>query len=299
MGSKEKEDVKVDEVVDEKVKGRKCFIITPIGSSNDAIFRHINGVIQSVIRPVLKDYGFSDVRAAHEISDPGSINNQLVNRIVDDDLVIANLTGKNPNVMYELCLRHAVAKPVIHICEEGTNLPFDIKGERTIFYTNDMYGSEELKTELTKALKSISYDKEYKDNPIYSAIQIGNILKTGDNDKIDANSLILREIQRLSQEVSALNIDGNGNTTTTKTLKLRSYSNTFTILINSGSQDEIELFGMALLKNVKSFEVARLETSSDMSTMFLSFINPVDSEKIKRIINMEALARGIQISIVK
>lgn len=208
MGTEDKADVKVDEVNDNNVKGRKCFIITPIGSSEDAIFRHINGVIQSVIRPVLKEYGFSDVRAAHEISDPGSINNQLVNRIIDDDLVIANLTGKNPNVMYELCLRHAVAKPVIHICEEGTILPFDIKGERTIFYTNDMYGCGELKRELMDTLKCIDYEAEYKDNPIYSAIKISSIIKNSDkneNGKMDTDMLIIQQMDKLAQEVSIIN----------------------------------------------------------------------------------------------
>ena len=96
--------------------GKTCFIITPIGSSESSIFRHINGVIKNVIRPILLENEFADIKAAHEISEPGSINTQLINRIVHDDLVIANLTGNNPNVMYELCLRHVVAKPIIHIC---------------------------------------------------------------------------------------------------------------------------------------------------------------------------------------
>lgn len=122
----------------------KCFIITPIGNSDSEIFRQISGVINSVIKPTLKKYGFLDIKAAHEISEPGSINTQIINRIVNDDLVIANLTENNPNVMYELCLRHVTAKPIIHICEIGTTLPFDIKDNRTIFYKNDMYGVFEL-----------------------------------------------------------------------------------------------------------------------------------------------------------
>lgn len=297
MGSKEKEDVKVDEVVDEKVKGRKCFIITPIGSSNDAIFRHINGVIQSVIRPVLKDYGFSDVRAAHEISDPGSINNQLVNRIIDDDLVIANLTGKNPNVMYELCLRHAVAKPVIHICEEGTNLPFDIKGERTIFYTNDMYGSEELKTELIKALNGINYDKEYKDNPIYSAIQIGNILKMGDNEKIDASSLILREIQRLSQEIASANKnDYKARTSTSKNILFDiEAQKKFIIKARNYSDDQFDFFLDELFNMADSYGGATLNRDVISGDITLDFNLHVDRKQI--IDNIHRIAAGCDIEI--
>lgn len=168
---------------------KSCFIITPIGDSNSPIFRKINGVITSTIRPVLQEMGFSDISAAHEINKVGSINTQIVNRIVYDDLVIANLTENNPNVMYELCLRHVVAKPIIHICEKGTVLPFDIKDNRTIFYENDMLGVEELKEKLKKYLEEIDYEKEHTDNPVYLGLQIGKLLKKnligeyGENDK--------------------------------------------------------------------------------------------------------------------
>ncbi|MTK05689.1 MAG: hypothetical protein F8N38_01185 [Hungatella sp.] len=297
MSTKEKADVGVgvSSNKDNKAEERKCFIITPIGNSDSEIFRHINGVIQSVIRPVLKDCGFTDIRAAHEISDPGSINNQLVNRIIDDDLVIANLTGKNPNVMYELCLRHAVAKPVIHICEEGTNLPFDIKGERTIFYKNDMYGSEELKIELIKSLNSINYEKEYKDNPIYSAIHLGKILKTGDNEKIDANTLILREIQRLSQELASINNDRSQRSFSSR--RTKSSNNTFVISIDSESEDSINLFKSALLNMSRSYGGAIIQMSIDMTKIYMEFNNPVDSNIITDAIIKEALNIGIDVEV--
>ena len=163
--------------VQESENRKKCFIITPIGNENSDTFRKAKGVIESVIKPVLKEYGFYDIKPAYEINVSGMINTQIINRIIDDDLVISNLTGNNPNVMYELCLRHVVAKPIIHICEEGTTLPFDIKDNRTIFYTNDMLGVEELKANMVKFMKEIEYDAEYMDNPIYSAYRYGKLLK--------------------------------------------------------------------------------------------------------------------------
>ena len=97
-----------------KEQEKKCFIITPIGNENSDTFRKAKGVIESVIKPVLKGYGFDDIKPAYEINVSGMINTQIINRIIDDDLVVANLTGHdnigpNPNVMYELCLRHVVA----------------------------------------------------------------------------------------------------------------------------------------------------------------------------------------------
>lgn len=160
-------------------QGKRCFIITPIGDENSDIFRNAKGVIESSIKPILVKFGFNDVKPSYEIMESGMIGNQIINRIVNDDLVVANLTDNNPNVMYELAVRHAVAKPIIHICERKleTVLPFDIKDNRTIFYTNDMLGVTELQNCFEKYVANIDYSRDYKDNPIYSGIEMSKILK--------------------------------------------------------------------------------------------------------------------------
>lgn len=184
-----------------KASKKKCFIITPIGDEGSEIFRMVKGVIESVIKPVLERNGFEDIKPAYEMLESGMIGNQIVDRIVHDDLVIANLTGNNPNVMYELAIRHAAAKPVIHICEAGTNLPFDIKDSRTIFYKNDMLGTKELIEGLERFVKEVDYEKEYIDNPIYNGIQTGRILKDlNDSGKQDEAQLLQQIINLLSNQ---------------------------------------------------------------------------------------------------
>ncbi len=86
---------------------------------------------------------------------------------LNHDLVVANLTELNPNVMYELAVRHSTARPVITIAEFGTKLPFDITTERTIFYTNDMRGVPKLQKELKSSITSINFNNLEFDNPIY------------------------------------------------------------------------------------------------------------------------------------
>ncbi len=54
--------------------------------------RKMMGIDSEGIKPVLRDLGFNDVRAANEINSSGMINTQIINRIISDDLVIANLT---------------------------------------------------------------------------------------------------------------------------------------------------------------------------------------------------------------
>ncbi|MDO6560970.1 MULTISPECIES: hypothetical protein [Paraglaciecola] len=146
---------------------KKCFIVTPIGEDGTEVRRSADGLIDSVIEPICKKLDL-EMYVAHRIDTPGSITAQVLEHVLQDDLVIANLTNLNPNVMYELAVRHSVRLPVISLAEEGTALPFDISDERTIFYKNDMAGVKSLKQILEKMVNEAMNDKS-PDNPVYRA----------------------------------------------------------------------------------------------------------------------------------
>lgn len=99
-------------------KKKRCFMITPIGESGSEIRGKADGVISAVIRPVVEKFGYALI-CPHEMAKNGSITQQVIEEILKDELVIANLTGLNPNVMYELAIRHATKKPVITISENS------------------------------------------------------------------------------------------------------------------------------------------------------------------------------------
>lgn len=178
----------------------KCFIVTPIGADNTDIRRAADGVIDAVIIPSLVKLGFNEenIAVAHRMANPGSINKQIIKRIVEDDLVITNLTNLNPNVMYELALRHAVRKPVIQICEEGTKLPFDIIEERTIFYTNDMLGAIQLKDKLIVTIpEALADDKP--DNPLFRVVE--NLVIQASTTINETDKLVLRRLDSLESMI--------------------------------------------------------------------------------------------------
>jgi len=153
-----------------------CFIITPIGAPDSDINKKTNGLLSAVIEPVLRGLKFKAV-PAHHIASPGSIPKQILRHLVEDKLVIANLTGLNPNVMYELAVRHAVKLPLVMMAEYGTDLPFDVKDQRTIFYDDSYVGVEKCKVQLETAIQTVLAPEYVAENPIYDAIQANSIIK--------------------------------------------------------------------------------------------------------------------------
>lgn len=177
-----------------------CFIITPIGSENSETRRKADGIIKSVFKPVLNELNFECI-VAHEIAESGSITRQVIKHLLNDGLVIANLTNLNPNVMYELAVRHAKRLPVVVVAENSTDLPFDIATERTLFYSNDMAGSEELKPKLKKAIE-YSLNEPEPDNPIYRVIknQVLREVKAPD----DLENYLINKIEELSIQIDKI-----------------------------------------------------------------------------------------------
>ncbi|MGZ0656146.1 hypothetical protein ACWPKS_11125 [Coraliomargarita sp. W4R72] len=186
----------------EKAVPRKktCFVVTPIGTSNTDIRRAAEGVLDSAIVPICEKLDYQ-VEVAHRISTNGSISNQIIELLLNADLVIANLTGLNPNVMYELAVRHAKRLPVVCLAETGTSLPFDLKDERTVFYTDDMLGVEELKISLESAVNSAQSEK-LADNPIYRVAD--KVILEPHETTVGSNEFILNRLSSLEKMIENL-----------------------------------------------------------------------------------------------
>jgi len=181
---------------------RKCFIITPIGNDNSDTRRRTDGLIRSVIVPVLDELGIQG-EAAHQIDITGSISKKIIQRIVEDDIVIANLTELNPNVMYELAVRHATRKPIVIVAEFGTSLPFDIVQQNTLFYTNDMLGADTLKPKLKAAIE-LALTQDKPDNPIYDGIEDSIMRKEAIAKGTDTEKYILDKLDSMSRQIVSL-----------------------------------------------------------------------------------------------
>lgn len=135
----------------------KAFVIGPIGDKQasdgtPARVAYEEGVqiLEEVIIPACTAFGVDAIRA-DTITKTGEIPEQIFRHLRDAPVVIADLTGANPNVMYELGLRHTTGKLTIQIGEKG-RLPFDVAAIRTIIFKRTESGLVEARKNLAKVL---------------------------------------------------------------------------------------------------------------------------------------------------
>jgi hypothetical protein len=181
-------------VANERLK--KCFVISPIGEEGTEIRRRSDQVLKHIIKPVAKECGYDTVRA-DEISEPGIITSQIIEKLLQDDLVIADLTGMNPNVYYELAVRHAVRKPVVQIVHYDQEIPFDVSQTRTIrFDYQNLDSVASCKEQLSKQIKTVEKDPSKVDSPISVTVDL-QALSRSDNPVEKSNAEILSMLQEL------------------------------------------------------------------------------------------------------
>jgi hypothetical protein len=181
----------------------KCFVIGPIGEVGTAVRADADDFMKYIVTPVVtsKDFGYEPPIRADNLNDPGRITSQIIKLLMDADLVIADLTGNNANVFYELSLRHAVGKPVVHMALEGTRLSFDVRDNRTIFYTMHSRVAELARSELAKQISHVR-KPEYK--PMNPILETAAILKLEGSSVPEQAALgqVLERIEELNLNVS-------------------------------------------------------------------------------------------------
>lgn len=134
---------------------RECFVLSPIGANGSEIRRHADQFFRHIVQPACKENGYHASRA-DRLDEAGVITHQILARIARAPLLIADLTSQNPNVFYELAIRHALQQPIIHMARVGEKLPFDIAGFRTIFFDlTDPDSVIEAKNTLDRYIKSL------------------------------------------------------------------------------------------------------------------------------------------------
>lgn len=107
------------------------FFICPIGNP-DSLLRHRADVLAEQVCEPVAAYRRCNFFRADRLIEPGLIIEQIIMNLLAADFVVADLAGGNPNVMYELAIRHATGKPCVCLKQPGEKTPYDIAPLRVL-----------------------------------------------------------------------------------------------------------------------------------------------------------------------
>ncbi len=180
-------------------KRKSCFVIAPIGKEGSSTRKRSDKLLKHVVKPMMESLGYT-VERADQLSEPGIITNQIVRKIVDCDVLIADLSESNPNVFYELAIRHGLKKAFVHMIDASEAIPFDNAQVRTIpVDLTDLDSVEKAKAELTSQVQAIEAGTITVESPISVAFDLEALKSSGKTDE----SLLAA----LFQEVSSMRLE--------------------------------------------------------------------------------------------
>ena len=190
-------------------------MISPIGEDGSDIRHRADQILKHLIRPAVETKGYKAVRA-DEIDKPGMITSQVIQRVVNDPLVIADLTGRNPNVFYELAIRHAIRKPLVQIIQKGEPIPFDVASTRTISVNHkDLDSVDAAKRKIVDQITALEQGGDEIETPISVSLDL-QLLRQSDDpedrslaDLVDAVAEIRTGLTRVESKIGSG--DGEGS----------------------------------------------------------------------------------------
>jgi DNA-binding XRE family transcriptional regulator len=129
----------------------ECFFITPIGAAGSAERKRADDTLLAIVEPSASAVGLTCVRA-DRIEQSGHITLQVLEHCISAKVAVADLTGGNLNVYYEVGIRHALRRPLVLIADDSAReqLPFDLLQQRTVFYTDTLEGAVSARDAVTQ-----------------------------------------------------------------------------------------------------------------------------------------------------
>lgn len=139
---------------------KTCFVVSPIGETDSEIRSNADKLFKYIISPVCESCGFEPVRV-DQINDSDSITQTIIDKLLSSELVIADISGHNPNVFFEMGYRKCTDKPIIHLKKKGETIPFDVNTVRTFEYDlTDLDNVEETKKRLEQTIGTFSFENK-------------------------------------------------------------------------------------------------------------------------------------------
>lgn len=188
-----------------KLEKIKCGIIMPISAIDGCSAEHWSEVQSILIEAAasVKNYDFTTMMVS-EAEDIGIIQKRIVQNVYNSDIVICDVSGKNPNVMFELGMRLAFDKPTIIVKDDKTNYSFDTGIIEHLEYPRDLRFTKIVDFKQRLNSKLVATLEESKANPEHSTFlkSFGQFkVSTLSEHEVTPDKAILESIEDLRNEL--------------------------------------------------------------------------------------------------
>lgn len=199
-GSIRKIDRGIYSIITREENMKKCFVVSPIGEEGSETRNNANKVFKYIIKPVCEACGFEAIRV-DQLNDAGSITQAIIKYLEEAELVIADISGHNPNVFYEIGYRARTKKPIVHLKNKAESIPFDVNTIRTFEYAlTDLDSVEEVKERLIQTIHTFDYSENEESDT------------DGEPEKVSSSIMpvlyqILDSVQETQKEMKDINAE--------------------------------------------------------------------------------------------
>jgi len=128
---------------------RKCFVVMPFGKDD------LQVVYEDFVKPFLESGCDLDCQRGDDVFGSSVVMDDIRHSIDDADIIVADLTGKNANVFYEVGICHALDKPVLLMAQSIDDVPFDLRHRRVLLYEYSPRGCKRLEKMLGENLRAM------------------------------------------------------------------------------------------------------------------------------------------------
>lgn len=186
----------------------KCFVVMPISDSHSYEPGHFGRVYEHILKPAITQAGYQPVRADDAIKTDYIVVG-IIQQIVDSDMVLCDYSARNPNVMYELGIRHAFNKPVVLLKDRKTEKIFDIQGLRYTEYDESLR-VDSVQKDVAKIASAILETAKANPETVNSVVQLAGLkaaeVPAGQTISADTG-ILLQAISSLESRITSIEID--------------------------------------------------------------------------------------------
>jgi hypothetical protein len=157
----------------------KIFVIMPFSETTathdekywDYFYKKVCDIVhRKNYETIKKMFNVHDFKISRASAPQGNITKSILIDLKESDIVIAILTDQNPNVFYELGVRHTQSNKTIMLCEKSQRIPFDLSVYGVGFYKDNKLRFRYIEKELLERLKQIALNRDKPDNPFYDFV---------------------------------------------------------------------------------------------------------------------------------